>query len=209
MDPPTNSKLSTLPVLLKIADAMSFCLNESNAACQVLLENHPKQYGLHEKVDAADDKRKDDIMGTSTSAPSILTKHSHVLPPFNPLLLHKAPKIEPLQMNSLQTKFIVKTMHELRYSNALKRRKTETERGDNYYRDEKVNFSSFRAGNNASDDDSIASLSRSDSSMLDIFDELEAHPNVIQLIASSGGLITHCKSSLVMVVIAFYLLGSC
>ncbi|KAL3806436.1 LOW QUALITY PROTEIN: hypothetical protein ACHAXA_002807 [Cyclostephanos tholiformis] len=145
----------------------------------VLLENHPKQYGLHEKVDAADDKRKDDIMGTSTSAPSILTKHSHVLPPFNPLLLHKAPKIEPLQMNSLQTKFIVKTMHELRYSNALKRRKTETERGDNYYRDEKVNFSSFRAGNNASDDDSIASLSRSDSSMLDIFDELEAHPNTL------------------------------
>ena len=85
-------------------------------------------------------------------------------------------------------------MNELRGSNANKRQKTETEYGGNYGRDVKESLPSYRDGTSDGDDDSIISFSSSDSSLFDIFDELEAHPNAIQLVASSGGLITHCKS---------------
>lgn len=97
-------------------------------------------------------------------------------------------------MNSQQPNFITETMNELRDSNANKRQKTETEHGGHYGHDEKESLSSYRGGTSAGDDDSIISFSSSDSSLFDIFDELEAHPNAIQLVASSGGLITHCKS---------------
>lgn len=96
-----------------------------------------------------------------------------------------------LQMNSQQPNFITETMNELRDSNANKRQKTETEHGGHYGHDEKESLSSYRGGTSAGDDDSIISFSSSDSSLFDIFDELEAHPNAIQLVASSGGLITH------------------
>lgn len=94
-------------------------------------------------------------------------------------------------MNSQQPNFITETMNELRDSNANKRQKTETEHGGHYGHDEKESLSSYRGGTSAGDDDSIISFSSSDSSLFDIFDELEAHPNAIQLVASSGGLITH------------------
>ncbi len=84
-------------------------------------------------------------------------------------------------------------MNALRHSNSNKRQKTETEHGGNYYHDEKESLSSYRDGNSAGDVNSIVSFSSSDSSLFDIFDELEAHPNAIQLVASSGGLVTHCK----------------
>ena len=194
----TVKKVRVLPITAE----MPVCFEECNAACQAQrLEIGPKEKVLHDEFDASNGKSKDDIMDTASSAPFIGRKHSYPLPPFNPLLLQQ-PKIEPLQMSSLQTKFIVKTMNELRYSNASKRRKMETEHGENYDHDIEGTFSSFRGGNCASDDDSITSLCRSDSSLLDIFDELEAHPSVIQLIASSGGLITHCKSSLFLTSIA-------
>ena len=73
------------------------------------------------------------------------------------------------------------------------RQKTETENGENYCHDDIESLSSCSSDD---DDGSIISFSSSDSSLCDIFDELEAHPNVIQIVASSGGLITHCKSFL-------------
>ena len=181
--------------LLPITKKMSVCLEESYAACRASRpEKRSKRDVLHDEYDAPDSKSNDDFIGTAASAPFIVLKHSYALPPFNPLLLQQ-PKIEPLQMSSLQTKFIVETMDEMRYSNSSKRRKTETEHGQNFDRGHFETFSSLRRGNRANDNDSITSSCRSDSSSLDLFDALEAHPNVIQLIASSGGLITHCKSS--------------
>jgi hypothetical protein len=166
-----------------------------------LQANLPKRDGINDKVDASDGDNKDNVMGTTMSAPTIRKTHSHALPPFNPLLLRdtdvllaQLPKLEPLQMNSLQTNYIAKTMNELRDFNANKRQKTETEHGENYCHDDIESLSSCRDGSTDGDDDSIISFSSSDSSLFDIFDHLEAHPNAIQLVASSGGLITHCKS---------------
>ena len=110
-------------------------------------------------------------------------------------------------MNSQQPNFISETMNELRGSNANKRQKTETKSGGNYGRDVKESLPSYRDGSSDGDDDSIISFSSSDSSLFDIFDELEAHPNVIQLVASSGGLITHCKSQCLLT--PSFLTGSC
>jgi hypothetical protein len=114
-----------------------------------------------------------------------------------------------LQMNSQQPNYITKTMNELSDSNANKRQKTETEHGGHYGHDDKESLSSYRDGTSAGDDDSIISFSSSDSSLFDIFDELEAHPNAIQLVASSGGLITHCKSHCLLLLLVSFLTGSC
>ncbi|KAL3762244.1 hypothetical protein ACHAW5_007193 [Stephanodiscus triporus] len=177
---------------------MPIYIKESNASCQVLQANIPKRDEMNDEVDVSDGDNKDTVMGTTMSAPTIGKTHSHALPLFNPLLwrdtdvlLAQLPKLEPLQMNSLQTNFIAKTMNESRDFNANKRQKTETEHGGNYFHDDIESLSSFRDGSTDGDDDSIISFSSSDSSLFDIFDELEAHPNAIQLVASSGGLITH------------------
>ncbi len=114
-----------------------------------------------------------------------------------------------LQMNSQQPNFFTESMDELRDSNANKRQKTETEHGGHYGHDEKESLSSYRDGTSAGDDESIISFSSSDSSLFDIFDELEAHPNAIQLVASSGGLITHCKSQCLLSPLVSSLTGSC
>ena len=114
-----------------------------------------------------------------------------------------------LQMNSQQPNFTTEMMNELRDSNANKRQKTETEHGGHYGHDEKESLSSYRDGTSAGDDESIISFSSSDSSLFDIFDELEAHPNAIQLVASSGGLITHCQSQCLLSPLVSSLTGSC
>ena len=139
--------------------------------------------------------------------------------PFHPLSLHDArdknnggltvpvlqlqeqPKLEPLKMLSSQSNFIATTMNELRESEcaaATKRRKIEHQSVEQQVtllaseseHDDDENICDAVCAD-AYDDDSIGcSIS---SSRFDIKDELKANPHAIQIVASSGGLITHCK----------------
>lgn len=135
--------------------------------------------------------------------------------PFHPLSLHNSrdksngglkelqlqPKLEPLKMLSSQSNFIATTMNELRESEcaaATKRRKIEHRSveqqvtllaSESEHDDDEDICDAVCA--DAYDDDSIGcSIS---SSRYDIQDELKANPHAIQIVASSGGLITHCK----------------
>jgi len=134
--------------------------------------------------------------------------------PFHPLSLHDArdknngglavlqlqvqPKLEPLKMLSSQSNFIATKMHELRESEcaaATKRRKTEHRSVDQpllaseseHDDDEDVRDAVCA---DAYDDDSSIGCSIS-SSRFDIQDELKSNPHAIQIVATSGGLITH------------------
>lgn len=90
------------------------------------------------------------------------------------LLQKPEPKLEFLPTHSLQPNLIAKTMLELQASNTNKRRKTEAEHA-------RVNN-----GNHVKEDGSITLSTLP----FDIFSELEAHPNAIQFVATSGGLVT-------------------
>lgn len=136
--------------------------------------------------------------------------------PFHPLSLHDSrdknnggltvlqlqeqPKLEPLKMLSSQSNFIATKMHELRESEcaaATKRRKTEHRSVDqpllaseSEHDDDEDVCDAVCA--DAYDDDSSIGCSIS-SSRFDIQDELKSNPHAIQIVATSGGLITHCK----------------
>ena len=131
--------------------------------------------------------------------------------PFHPLSLHnsrdksngglKELQLQPLKMLSSQSNFIATTMNELRESEcaaATKRRKIEHQSVEQQVtllaseseHDDDENICDAVCAD-AYDDDSIGcSIS---SSRFDIKDELKANPHAIQIVASSGGLITHCK----------------
>ncbi len=131
--------------------------------------------------------------------------------PYHPLALHDScsknrgdlislqanPKMEPLKMRSVQTSFITNTMTDLRereFAASIKRRKTghwsvEHQEalltGYESNGDEKDICTAVCA--DTDDDDSISS------SRFDIQDELKTHPHAKPIVATSGGLITHCK----------------
>lgn len=154
------------------------------------------------------------IMGPVSAAAdesSMETKIDFSDIPYHPLSLHDScsknhgdlislqanPKMEPLKMRSVQTSFITNTMTDLRereFAASIKRRKTGHWSVDHQEMllagyesngDEKDICTAVRA--DADDDDSISS------SRFDIQDELNAHPHAIHIVATSGGLITHCK----------------
>jgi hypothetical protein len=115
------------------------------------------------------------------------------------------PNLVPLKMRSSQLTFIANTMNDLREMEcaaATKRRKIEhwsTERHGtmmHYGSSEHINDEDIcnEVCVYTADDSSIESSSISRSSgRFDIQEALKAHPHAIQVVATSGGLITHCK----------------
>lgn len=112
-------------------------------------------------------------------------------------------KLEPLKMRSLQSNFIVNTMNDLRESEraaANKRRKT-----DNCFGDCHVALPAEHKNNYDDQLDIICDASLADvdedvsigcsfsSTQFNIQDELKTHPRAIHVVATAGGLITHCK----------------
>lgn len=86
-------------------------------------------------------------------------------------------RMEPLQMNDLQSAFLSDTMVELR-ERAAKRRRTT---GDG------VGPSVAFVDGDCDRGDVASSGGR-----FDILDELDARPGVVRVVATAGGLITHC-----------------
>lgn len=116
------------------------------------------------------------------------------------------PNLVPLKMRSSQSTFIANTMNDLREMEcaaATKRRKIEhwasAERHGtmiHYGSSEHINDEDIcnEVCVDTADDSSIESSSISGSSgRFDIQEALKAHPHAIQVVATSGGLITHCK----------------
>jgi len=104
--------------------------------------------------------------------------------------------MKPLQMNPFQTKIITDTMKELK-ERAAKRQKTtcgfvghhflsnHRNAMRNHHDDSRVSFCDYDT------DDMSSCDSEEKSRKFDIMDELNAHPNAIQILATPGGLITH------------------
>lgn len=139
----------------------------------VHLQSHPAQ-----PLPGADPPRDIPEKATATAGPAPKRKL-----PFRPLQLRAntsfnpnaaPPKLEPLEMNNLQSAFISDTMSELR-QRAAKRQRI----GD---------LQPFPRVSFPEDGDD-------ESTQICILNELDARPGVIHVVATSGGLITHCKHS--------------
>lgn len=131
------------------------------------------------------------------------------MPQTNPSMLPKETdhdgrrrgKMKPLQLNPAQSKFIADTMNEL--SGRAKRQKTNhvgsthrpatrTLSGSNEVRQESLATlfaDSGRLLSRRCSDDDLTKAKR-----FDILAEVDAHPDAVTIVATSGGLITHCKS---------------
>lgn len=109
------------------------------------------------------------------------------------MTLRVQPQLEPLKMRSSQSNFITNKMCELRESEraaATKRRKT------NHCSAERQAVG-FAVCDEPDDDSDSAACSISISgARFEIQDELNAHPTAIQIVATAGGLITHCKCAI-------------
>jgi hypothetical protein len=100
--------------------------------------------------------------------------------PFHPLQdtrSNKAERLLPLEMTSIQSKFITSTMEELK-ERVSKRQKIDAANRLVLKR---------RSGQSHLEDSEVTTARN----RLDIVEELDAHPQIIQVVASPGGLITH------------------
>ena len=120
--------------------------------------------------------------------------HSYA-PPFHPTSTEFSahhhqrslvPTLQPLQMTSLQSNFIEDTMKEIRERQAKRQKVCGTMR----MMVQSVDTCSSHQHN----DGSIIGSSGTDADRFDILDALDSHPNAVQVVATPGGLITHCKS---------------
>ena len=100
--------------------------------------------------------------------------------------------LQPLQMTSLQSNFIEDTMKEIRERQAKRQKVCGTMRMMAQHQDgASVDTCSSHQQHN---DGSIIGSSGTDANRFDILDALDSHPNAAQVVATPGGLITHCKS---------------
>lgn len=123
-----------------------------------------------------DDANKDNAKVPSASRSPILGDHGRAPPLQHPFQHTRSDdiKLEPLKMPVLQSRFIDDTMNELKERAAKRRRIGEI---DNVLL-------------NNDDDDRSSSVITS-SSQFDIFEELDAHPDAMQFVANTAGLITY------------------
>ena len=100
--------------------------------------------------------------------------------------------LQPLQMTSLQSNFIEDTMKEIRERQAKRQKVCGTMRMMVQHQDgASVDTCSSHQQHN---DGSIMGNSGTNVNRFDILDALDSHPNAVQVVATPGGLITHCKS---------------
>lgn len=123
------------------------------------------------------------------AASSYTTSSSNIrqsyVPPFHPSLhstKSNTVNLKPLQMTPAQSTFIADTMKELK-ERAAKRQKMTT-----------ISTTTTMVLNN----NSFSMITENGilKKRFDFLDEFDAHPDIIQLVATSGGLITHCTCSL-------------
>ena len=130
--------------------------------------------------------------------------HSYA-PPFHPTTEFSAhhhqrslvvSTLQPLQMTSLQSNFIEDTMKEIRERQAKRQKVCGTMRMMVQHQDgASVEMcSQHDDGRHQHNDGSIIGSSGTDADRFDILDALDSHPNAVQVVATPGGLITHCKS---------------
>ena len=107
--------------------------------------------------------------------------------------------LQPLQMTSLQSNFIEDTMKEIRERQAKRQKVCGTMRMMVQHQDGASvdTCSQHDDGSHQHNDSSIIGSSGSsgtDADRFDLLDALDSHPNAVQVVATPGGLITHCKS---------------
>ena len=107
-------------------------------------------------------------------------------PPFHPSRAAPNPTLKPLELPAVQARFIAETMGGLR-ARAAKRRRVEART-----RAEPAACHHGDDGGAPADADgdggSVASAAG-----FDILAALDAHPDVVHIVATAGGLITHCE----------------
>ena len=123
-----------------------------------------------------DDANKDDAKVPSASRRPILGDHGRAPPLQHPFQHARSDdvKLEPLKMPVLQSRFIDDTMNELKERAAKRRRIGEIDSA---------------VLNN--DDDGSSGVIINSSSQFDILEELDAHPDAMQFVANTAGLITY------------------
>ena len=138
--------------------------------------------------------RSSSIIKKKKTRPTKMKYHSYA-PPYHPSLQSSSTtnathagqhqltkKLQPLQLPTLQSNYINAKMNELRNlaanANANKRQK-------------KVDDHQSKVVESVTSPQNCNSINNNDG--FDILEELDTNPHVTQIVATSGGMITHCK----------------
>ena len=103
--------------------------------------------------------------------------------------------LQPLQMTRLQSNFIDDTMKELRERQAKRQKVCDTMRMMMVQHQDGASVDMCSQHDDGRHQQNVGS-SGTNANRFDILDALDSHPNTVQVVATSGGLITHCKSML-------------
>ncbi|KAL9178423.1 hypothetical protein ACHAXT_003753 [Thalassiosira profunda] len=108
--------------------------------------------------------------------------------PFHPSRAAPNPQLKPLELPAVQARFIAETMGGLR-SRAAKRRRVDASRQTVEPASSHIEHD---GGGSSADEEggSVASAAG-----FDILEALDAHPDVVHIVATAGGLITHWNES--------------
>ena len=139
--------------------------------------------------------RSSSIIKKKKTKPTKMKYHSYA-PPYHPSLqsstntTHAAQhqltkKLQPLQLPTLQSNYINAKMNELRNLAVASATNKRQKKVDDHQRTAVVE-SVITPSHNCN---SITS----NSDGFDMLEELDGQPNVVQIVATSGGMITHCK----------------
>ena len=106
--------------------------------------------------------------------------------------------LQPLQMTSLQSNFIDDTMKELRERQAKRQKVCDTTRMMMVQHQDGASVDTMcsQHDNGRHQQNELGSNGTTNANRFDILDALDSHPNTVQVVATSGGLINHCKSML-------------
>lgn len=102
--------------------------------------------------------------------------------------------LQPLQMTSLQSNFIDDTMKELRERQAKRQKVCDTTRMMMVQHQDGASVDMMCSQHDNGRHQQNVGSSGTHANRFDILDALDSHPNTVQVVATSGGLITHCKS---------------
>lgn len=195
-----------------LQDQQSVYFQSADGANEQQIMLTPIEKGLKTEKQIALENNIKRIMGSSSAAAGVSAfdnKLNLCDLPFHPLSFHESldknssklmtlqvqPKLEPLKMRSSQSNYITNKMCELRESEraaATKRRKT------NQWSVERqvVGFAVCDEPDDDCDSDSAGCSISISGARFEIQDELNTHPTAIQIVATAGGLITHCKCAI-------------